>query len=161
MSGGVYGSWTDDFQYSITLTLGETISASTAWPVFAEIKGNGTELRFGPYTEVNNTVNIDGSVDKLGAGTVSVLAGGTHTITLTKVGQYVNVAVDGVVSMSGTLQGTPTGNITDIAIGGNTGSNYRINSTVHSISYGIIPEPTTATLSLLALAGLAARRRRK
>ena len=32
---------------------------------------------------------------------------------------------------------------------------------VGSISASIIPEPTTATLSLLALAGLAARRRRK
>ena len=30
-----------------------------------------------------------------------------------------------------------------------------------SISYQVTPEPTTATLSLLALAGLCARRRRK
>ena len=30
-----------------------------------------------------------------------------------------------------------------------------------SLSYSVIPEPTTATLSLLALAGLAARRRRR
>ena len=30
-----------------------------------------------------------------------------------------------------------------------------------TLSYVVVPEPTTATLSLLALAGLAARRRRK
>jgi hypothetical protein len=30
-----------------------------------------------------------------------------------------------------------------------------------TLSYKVVPEPTTATLSLLALAGLAARRRRK
>ena len=32
---------------------------------------------------------------------------------------------------------------------------------VSSVAYSVTPEPTTATLSLLALAGLCARRRRK
>ena len=36
----------------------------------------------------------------------------------------------------------------------------QLNSGV-AITYNVIPEPATATLSLLALAGLAARRRRK
>lgn len=40
--------------------------------------------------------------------------------------------------------------------------NLQINATAEGLSYSFaIPEPTTATLSLLALAGLAARRRRR
>ena len=166
MAGGIYGNWEDDFQFSITLTLGSTITASNGWPVFAELKGNGTALRFGPYTNNNNTVAVDGNVNKgAGTGTVSVAPGGTYTITLTKIDSVVTLAVDGVTTMTGTLAEGLTGNITDIALGGDTGQDYRINETVHSISWSkvtpTIPEPTTATLSLLALAGLAARRRRK
>ena len=33
--------------------------------------------------------------------------------------------------------------------------------TVTDVTFSMVPEPTTATLSLLALAGLAARRRRR
>ena len=45
-------------------------------------------------------------------------------------------------------------------IGGKNGNNANV--TVYGASLTkIVPEPTTATLSLLALAGLAARRRRK
>ena len=162
LAGGVYGSWADDFQFSITLTLGDTISASNGWPVFATIAGNGTALRFGPYTNDGNTVDLDGNLTKAQGGLASVVAGGTYTITLTKIGTDLTLAVDGVTTATGTLASTVSGNITDIALGGDTGGAYRINETVHSISMGtIIPEPATATLSLLALAGLAARRRRK
>ena len=153
----------------MTLTLGSTISASNGWPVFAEVAGNGTSLRFGPYTNMNNTVALDGNLVKGDNNLVSVEAGKTYTLTLTKIGTEVTIAVDGVISGVGTLADDVSGDITDIALGGNTGSNYRINETVHSLSYGkvtvneapAVPEPTTATLSLLALAGLAARRRRK
>lgn len=165
LAGGVYGNWDEDFQFSITLTLGETISASNNWPVFATLSGNGTALRFGPYIANNNTVALDGNLTKGDDNNlVSVTAGGTYTITLTKIGTDVTLAVDGVTTGVGTLADTVTGNITDIALGGDTSTNYRINETVHSISMSkvtVIPEPTTATLSLLALAGLAARRRRK
>ncbi len=41
------------------------------------------------------------------------------------------------------------------------GSNYTWKATAEGLEIVTIPEPTTATLSLLALAGLAARRRRK
>ena len=167
MAGGNYGSWDEDFEFTMTLTLGETISASNGWPVFGEIAGNGTSLRFGPYTNNNNTVAIDGNLDKGENNLVSVAPGGTYTITLTKIGNEVTVSVNGVASGYGVLADTVTGNITDIALGGNTGSNYRINEVVHSASWSkvtpapAVPEPTTATLSLLALAGLAARHRRK
>ena len=168
MAGGVFGSWDEDFQFAITLTLGETISASNNWPVFGEIAGNGTALRFGPYTGVNNTVAVDGSLTKTEGrnNLVSVAPGGTYTVTLTKIGKDVTVAVDGKETAYGVLADTVSGNITDITFGGRQAdnANNRINEVVHSASYSVltvIPEPTTATLSLLALAGLAARRRRK
>jgi MYXO-CTERM domain-containing protein len=68
--------------------------------------------------------------------------------------------VDGVVASTGTIN--YSGTINNITLGGDTAGNYKLNSVVHSISMGaIVPEPATATLSLLALCGLAARRRRK
>ena len=170
MAGGIFGSWDDDFALTMTVTLGETISASNAWPVFGEIAGSGTALRFGPYTNVNNTVGLDGNLTKGENNLVSVEAGGTYTITLTKIGTGVTLAVDGVTTGVGTLADSASGNITDLMLGGNQANQYRINEIVHSASYSLItvkpetpsiPEPTTATLSLLALAGLAARRRRK
>ena len=44
---------------------------------------------------------------------------------------------------------------------GNAGAGQTITISDIALSYTAVPEPTTATLSLLALAGLAARRRRK
>ena len=175
MAGGVFGSWDEDFQFAITLTLGETISAGTDnWPVFGEIAGNNSALRFGPYTGVNNTVAVDGSLTKTEGrnNLVSVAPGGTYTVTLTKIGKDVTVAVDGKETGHGVLADTVSGNITDITFGGRQAdnANNRINEVVHSASYSVltvnpetpaVPEPTTATLSLLALAGLAARRRRR
>lgn len=167
-----FGNWTDDFQFSITLTLGETISASNGWPVFAEIGGSNTFVRFGPYTNDGNYVSIDGDLTKNDAlldRTFSVAGGETYTVTLTKIGTDLTLAVDGRNVAFGTLADTVSGNITEVVLGGDHNNNYKINSTVHSVSYGIVtsaespvvPEPATATLSLLALAGLAARRRRK
>ena len=166
MEGGMFGSWAEDFQFAITLTLGETISASNDWPVFGEIAGNGTALRFGPYIAMNNKVGVDGNLTKTeGANNlVSVAPGGTYTVTLTKIGKDVTVAVDGKETAHGVLADTVSGNITDIMLGGNQANQYKINEVVHSASYSVltvVPEPTTATLSLLALAGLAARRRRR
>ena len=167
MEGGMFGSWDEDFQFAITLTLGETISAGTDnWPVFGEIAGSGTAVRFGPYTAMNNTVALDGNLTKTeGANNlVSVAPSGTYTVTLTKIGKDVTVAVDGKETAHGVLADTVSGNITDIMLGGNQANQYKINEVVHSASYSVltvVPEPTTATLSLLALAGLAARRRRR
>ena len=171
MAGGIYGSWDEDFQLTLSVTLGETISASNYWPVFAEIAGKGTALRFGPYTNAGNYVSLDGTLTKDSTDTTfSVTGGETYTITLTKIGTAVSLAVDGKEVSTGTLADSVSGNITDIALGGNTTNGYRINETVHSVSYSVltvtpdtpaVPEPTTATLSLLALAGLAARRRRR
>ncbi|MGN0873885.1 MAG: PEP-CTERM sorting domain-containing protein [Akkermansia sp.] len=50
--------------------------------------------------------------------------------------------------------------VTRISFGGD-GGNSRTNFVVSNLSLYTVPEPATATLSLLALAGLATRRRRK
>ena len=179
MAGGVYGSWADDFQLEISLTLGDTITASNNWPVFAEIAGNGTSLRFGPYTNAGNYVSLDGTLTKNFTDTnFSVTGGETYTVTLVKIGADVSLYVGGTLVSTGTFpyieekegkiveHPLPTGNITDIALGGNTGGSYRINEVVHSVSYKtltLIPEPSTfgllAGLGALALVGT--RRRRK
>ena len=170
MAGGVFGSWDTDFVRTLNVTLGETISASNAWPVFGEIAGSGASLRVGPYTNKNNTVAIDGSVTKDDSknNLVSVDAGGTYTITLTKIGREVTVAVDGEATGYGVLADSVSGNITELMLGGSQQNYYKINEVVHSASWAVltpttpaVPEPATATLSLLALAGLASRRRRK
>ncbi len=158
-----FGSWDSDFEFSITLTLGDPISASNNWPVFFELAdSDSNKLRVGPYIAAGNTVDMDGNVTKNEERAASVTAGGTHTITLTKIGNSVSAAVDGVVSSTGTIN--YSGTINNITLGGDTNGYYKLNSVVHSISMSsitVVPEPATATLSLLALCGLAARRRRK
>ncbi len=52
-------------------------------------------------------------------------------------------------------------NANDIALNSLVGSASGTLSVGNSVATNIIPEPATATLSLLALAGLAARRRRR
>ena len=53
-----------------------------------------------------------------------------------------------------------TGNLTDDSVVFTT-NGHKVGYGMLATKYDVIPEPTTATLSLLALAGLAARRRRK
>ena len=164
LQGGNFGDWSSDFEFSITLTLGETITASNNWPVFFELVGNGTSLRVGPYVADGNVVDIDGNLTKNEEKAAAVTAGGTHTITLTKIGTSVSASVDGVVSSTGTLATGVSGTIDNVFLGGGNYDYYKINSVIKNISWSSIttvPEPATATLSLLALAGLAARRRRK
>ncbi len=171
MAGGKFGSWDDDFALTMTVTLGDTISASNNWPIFGEIAGSGTALRFGPYTNAGNYVSLDGNLDKGYTDMdFAVTGGNTYTIMLTKIGTSLSLSVDGKEVSTGTLADSVSGNITDLMLGGSQYGSYKINEIVHSASYSLItvkpetpavPEPTTATLSLLALAGLAARRRRK
>ncbi|MBR6576795.1 MAG: PEP-CTERM sorting domain-containing protein [Akkermansia sp.] len=164
LQGGNFGDWSSDFEFSITLTLGETITADNNWPVFFELMGNNTALRVGPYVAEGNVVDIDGNLTKNSEQAASVTAGGTHTITLTKIGTSVSASVDGVVSSTGTVAEGTSGTIDNVFLGGGNYGYYKINSVIKNISWSSIttvPEPATATLSLLALAGLAARRRRK
>lgn len=163
LQDGNFGDWSGDFEFSMTLTLGTPITASNNWPVFFELSGNGTALRVGPYVADGNKVDIDGNLSKNSEMAATVAPGGTYTITLTKIGTDVFAAVNGVVSSTGTV-GEISGTVDNVFFGGANYDAYKMNSVVHSVSWSsvtAVPEPTTATLSLLALAGLAARRRRK
>lgn len=151
--------WTDDFQFTITFTTPETIVANQAWPVIAGLEEN--TLRFGPYLEENNYINIDGAHNGKTSHNVA-LTSGLHTATLTVIDGKASLYLDSTLAAECTLQDSLSGDIKNITLGGGGSSSYRMNQVVHSMSMAkIVPEPTTATLSLLALAGLAARRRRK
>ena len=75
--------------------------------------------------------------------------GATTTATLTFTGDNaITIGAKDSVNLALTMNGAdPYNTYTGITAG--------------SVTYAIVPEPATATLSLLALAGLAARRRRK
>ena len=160
-------AWDSNFEFEIVFTLADGFATNSKWPVLAELSGGNGSLRFGPYTEVNNAFYVDGSLDKNAVSTPLTLTPGKHTATVTVYEGTVTLKLDGVVAQTGTLNENRTGNINNITLGGNSGGDYRMAEHVHSISaYTVVatpavPEPTTATLSLLALAGLAARRRRK
>ena len=108
-------------------------------------KVSGTQLVEGAFN-YNQTATISAStvldadenvVLTLSVGGTAVTTPGVVTINLGK-----DFALEGIVVCG-------------------DGGNNQTNWDVTSLSVTTVPEPTTATLSLLALAGLAARRRRK
>lgn len=121
------------------------------------------------------TVNLATGVES--KGTLSYAFAGTATknfsLTLTQgtdAGSVVVMLSDGTNAISFTSENADlfTGNFSNIVVGGANAAN-KGSVTVTSIkarkaqnddNNDAVPEPTTATLSLLALAGLAARRRR-
>lgn len=158
MEGGTYGDFGTSFEFKMVLTLtGDSFTNGH----ISEIKAGSTGdwLCLG----VNNgALTLSGKSNKLGAvtSTGTVELGTQYTCTLTKIDSTITFTV-GDASATTTL-GSVSGVINNIAIGGNTGSGQRVPVLVESIGWStIVPEPATATLSLLALAGLAARRRRK
>ena len=109
-------------------------------------------------------VGTGGSVTLTAVGSVT-LGGGTVNATLADAGDGYIVTRE-LISLSNVSFETYTYNFGEgwTAVDEITGANqYKIERTATgiSVSYMAVPEPTTATLSLLALAGLAARRRRK
>ena len=159
LQGDTGVDWTDDFQFTIKFTTPDVITANSDWPVIAGLEAN--TLRFGPYVGEgqNNYLHIDGTHTGNAFNSVA-LTSGTHTATLTVVDGNVSLHLDGTLAATATI--ALTGDIKNITLGGGTDNDYRMTQTVHSISMAkVVPEPTTATLSMLALAGLAARRRRK
>ena len=107
-------------------------------------------------------------------GVAAASGSGTYIITseLSNGVQTINMYEDNVLVLSGSRNGEygQPGNF-KIGIGGCFGttdnamsatfSNVTLYNQVIPVEAPVVPEPATATLSLLALAGLAARRRRK
>ena len=93
------------------------------------------------------------STSTTSASSITLSGNTTSTSTINR-GYYFSadqivVGEDGILEL--TIHGTDTG--------ANNNGKYR--TPLNYISLSLVPEPTTATLSRLALAGLAARRRRK
>lgn len=165
MAGGTYGDWNTDFEFAITLTLtGDSFTAGH----ISEIKAGSTSDWLCIGVDGNGALTLSGNEISAATSTGSLALGTQYTLTFAKIGTELTLSA-GDASVTATLGSADayTGIVNNITLGGNTGAGNRVPVLVESISWSkatpapVVPEPTTATLSLLALAGLAARRRRK
>lgn len=173
----------ENWTFSITLTLdtefgtnnwGSTVIATGTEPFPNGVFSNG--LQFYVQGKGNSGDRTVGQVNVKGSGLTSdagtsmdmqtLLTSGTYTFTVERTGDS---TVYSVTDSKGALCGSktvtaswdnvmPTSFVTSI-------NDTQLNNgwTLPSITFTtpVVPEPATATLSLLALCGLAARRRRK
>ena len=178
-------TWGDNFAVEVVFTLPDGYDKAGDWPAIFNMYGNGNNdnLRFGPYVQ-DSSYGIDGvsnvALVKPGESdrdwtSVPLTTGEAHTALLSVYDGAVTLTIDGAIAAKATLNTSndyyaPSIEIGNMLIGGHVGNNYgadpksawNMDVTVSSLTmYKLVPEPTTATLSLLALAGLAARRRRK
>ena len=152
-------------------------SVATAGNSYAALAGVRTDVAGYPATFC-----YDGSVNKITTTQVSgttdntVLASDVFTyVTVTMAEGAFNFYMNGELVATASKTGLMDGEITSLGLGGWAGgsANSILDYTLGSLAVYdgamsaaevkglIIPEPATATLSLLALAGLAARRRRR
>ena len=170
----------DAFLYEVTVT--PPSATFSSWPVLVSV-GSDDNVHFkGSYYKANDCfvldvsdktkfvtkgVTVDDSTKSDGslsmdttaaAITLSFLNDGKGTMSM-----YVDDEFAGSVSFTGNdlsvLEIDRFG--FGFGLGGHQGNNRCELTVLNAGMYKVIPEPTTATLSLLALAGLAARRRRK
>ncbi len=148
--------------YPILMTFGA--DQDNCFTLWAHLVENGYDLGFGGkgnFTHESVTSNGTYNINNTQPLTYTIISSGTKTPTL-------ELYIDGTKISSTTYNAT--GEVIDstlatITFGAQKGtSDDRIAATFTDVKlYKLqaVPEPTTATLSLLALAGLAARRRRK
>ena len=160
--------WSNDYTFRFLLEDDYTVGEGTVGTVLAFYRGNAINDSVGYNAIVlggsddaltltvgrgkaNNTV--DNATD-IGAGTTFTFTDNvTFTTTIQKGVEYTLTVDGGDQAMTPTLSWDG---------GSETLASYKGNMNGNAALYSVaIPEPTTATLSLLALAGLAARRRRK
>ena len=168
--------------YVLTFTLAQDYTLQHGGSVVAFYRGGGTNDTYG-----YNAITLGGSEDALtltigrgrifgplddatgiGVNTTMTYANGdSDSVTFTTT---IQKGVEYTLSVTGASQAmTPTLSWTDAVLGTTqteTGASYNGNmngdaALTYAVNTVMIPEPATATLSLLALAGLAARRRRK
>ena len=162
-SGYVLGAWwahaADDYGYT-----SNTVSEGA---IYLTQTDGGLTLNVGRGQVSSTTLNVDTTFKPFNDGSAvdyvyrtGIEKGVTYTITAT----LKEEGKTGMLTLSDNLNGTwasETG--TGATFKGNLaqgGANSTMQSTVNA-GITVVPEPTTATLSLLALCGLAARRRRK
>ena len=161
-------TYEDQFVFSVTL---EVNSHLGNWPELVGFGNNSHNWKGAYYVNDSNFVldkNGFGTPDETNkaVGDVSVTLDTPITLSFKSDGEgtitmYVGDTVAGYTTIGdGYLEQTIDKFALGGRIGGKNGNNANV--TVYGASLTkIVPEPTTATLSLLALAGLAARRRRK
>ena len=118
---------------------------------------NGYGYIFNTYNETAITAGIKGKQD---GSTVSHII--KESITWDDVSQkfVATIYVDGTEAGQQTMGDSFVLDKISVATAGNNNS-WQSQPSYSNMLLKVVPEPTTATLSLLALAGLAARRRRK
>ena len=149
----------------------EGTNGNNSWTLTFEITNNtNNAITLGGFSTVANAVNSEGGMHDNGINKLWTLvklqqsetayttlgesyaelgadsASGTSSVTFSQ-----DVVIDAKASQTFTMTFDRRS-----GEGGKTGF-----ANITSIGVNVVPEPTTATLSLLALAGLAARRRRK
>ena len=142
----------------------------------AQLRGNTTDSWTMNFTVTNNTEEeitlTQFTFDAYGINGGGSDKNATIPVTLTLAGITTNISLDfGGRTTTGTLDLAGDNAITiganetvslALTMTASNGFNTYSGITAGSVTYTLpVPEPTTATLSLLALAGLAARRRRK
>ena len=141
----------------------------------AQLRGSTTDNWTMNFTVTNNTEE-ELSLTQFTFDAYGINGGGSDknafipvTLTLGQASASISLAYAGSTT-TGTLDLTGDNAITiganetvslALTMTASNGYNTYSGITAGSVTYAIVPEPATATLSLLALAGLAARRRRK
>lgn len=154
---------------TLTLTSGGNLNVS-AFTIGKDSKINWSNeyaLGYGRDFTINYGTFTADSYGQFNVATNRDLWYNNHTVTLSGILDFEDVAAgEGTIKLytqSGGLYGNNVNYSGLQVINTNDRVTYEIkhdNSGVY-ITYNAVPEPATATLSLLALAGLAARRRRK
>ena len=119
------------------------------------------KVTFNGLTGTNNAARVK----SIAAQLISSASGIQERTLITLSGQNMSISnVDSITYTFTDADGIAMAKVDSLdALTNATVSSYFVSndSTGVKVSYLIVPEPTTATLSLLALAGLAARRRRR
>ena len=148
-----------------TLTLGEKASVGGVEITGGNINVNGDVTVSGALTLTGGTVTfMEDAVITLADGVEVVIEGASIVVNLSdaSLDSLVNGGVYTLFNTTSDLESIDGSTMTFVGTSGDT-----ITTTVNYAGEGavefapVVPEPTTSTLSLLALAGLAARRRRK
>ena len=176
-------SWSEDnWEFEVVFTLPAGFTQLSDWPAIVELttlkkETNGANygVRISPYVTVSNELHLDGHLDSNSTtlNSYKLATDKEYIATLSFYDDVLTLKLDGNVVVEATsfsddltklINGKNTADIKQFCLGGRQDGSGEMQVNIHSMSaykIGVIPEPATATLSLLALAGLAARRRRR
>ncbi len=140
MAVGESGGWDLGVAYDSS-TSAVTIATENSSYTYTDIVTYGT---FSLSDIKSITLTMDGGLDEAGAVTVYVNGIKAAEGTMSAANRHTNTTIKAATMLNGVAEHKGV-------LGGVASASFYA---------GVIPEPTTATLSLLALAGLAARRRR-